>query len=111
MPAMTLLREIRRRARHIMVPILGALMVGYFGYHAVTGDRGLITWFQLTREIEQARVTLDRTSAERQLLDHRVSLLRPDNLDPDMLDERARAMLNLIHADEFVILDGRPPAR
>ena len=37
---------------------------------------------------------LERVTAERKQWEHRVSLLRADKLDPDLLDERARAMLN-----------------
>jgi cell division protein FtsB len=42
--------------------------------------------------------------AERDALDHRVGLLRPEHLDRDMLDERAREMLNLAGPNEIVIL-------
>jgi len=38
-----------------------------------------------------------------------VSLLRPESLDPDMLDERARAILNLANQDDLVMLKRRPP--
>ena len=33
----------------------------------------------------------------------RAQLLRPESLDPDMIDERARAKLNVVQADELVI--------
>ena len=42
---------------------------------------------------------------ERLLIERRTALLRPDNLDLDTLDERARAVLNLVERDERVILD------
>jgi hypothetical protein len=32
-------------------------------------------------------------------------MLRPDSLDPDLLEERARAVLNLGHPDDRIILD------
>jgi hypothetical protein len=31
-------------------------------------------------------------------------LLRADRLDPDMLDERARAMLDYAHANDLVLM-------
>ena len=34
-----------------------------------------------------------------------VRLLSPDSLDLDLLDERARIVLNFVGDDEFVILD------
>jgi hypothetical protein len=39
---MTLLGEIRVRARLIVGPVLAATVFAYFAYHAVQGDRGLI---------------------------------------------------------------------
>ncbi|MEK9596102.1 MAG: hypothetical protein VW057_09085, partial [Rhodospirillaceae bacterium] len=41
----------------------------------------------------------------RQLIEDRVALLRPESLDRDMLEERARAMLNLGYATDVVIAD------
>ena len=41
---MSLIREIRRRGRHIIGPALWALAVAYFMFHAVQGERGLVTW-------------------------------------------------------------------
>jgi cell division protein FtsB len=96
--------DIRRRVRQVLGPVLGAAIVGYFGYHAVQGERGLIAWWQVTQQIKHAKATLERTGAEREALDRRVSLLRPEHLDPDLLDERARVMLNLAAPDEVVIL-------
>jgi cell division protein FtsB len=43
-------------------------------------------------------------------LERDVALLRPESLDPDMLDERARAILNLVHPDDLIMLKRRPPA-
>ena len=36
---MILLSEVRKRARHIAGPVLGACVFSYFAYHAVQGDR------------------------------------------------------------------------
>jgi hypothetical protein len=38
-----------------------------------------------------------------------VALLRPESLDPDMLDERARAILNLAHQDDLIMMKRRQP--
>jgi cell division protein FtsB len=51
----------------------------------------------LTRELE-------RVTAERKEWEHRVSLLRSDKLDPDLLDERARMMLNYAHPRDLVLM-------
>lgn len=83
----------------------------YFGYHTVQGDRGLLAWWHLRHEVQQAEATLRQTVAIRQAMDHRASLLRPDNLDLDMLEERARIMLNVGRDDEIVVFDRKVEAR
>jgi cell division protein FtsB len=101
---MSALREIRRRSRFILAPVLGALLIGYFAYHGLTGDRSVFTFWLYKQEIQEARAILDAVQAERALLDRRVSLLKPESLDPDMLDERVRWTLDFVGPNEYVIL-------
>lgn len=108
---MGMAREMRRRAGQILGPTLGACLAIYFAYHAVQGERGLISWWQLSQQVEASRMTLGETSVRKAILEHRVALLRPESLDRDMLDERARVMLNLVGADEIVIFDAPEPGR
>lgn len=100
-----MLRAIRHRLRHVMGPLLGLTAVVYFAYHTVEGDRGVLAWMRLKIQLSDAESQLAKVSSERQELDHRVQLLRPDHLDPDMLEERARAMLNMGHDGEKVIFE------
>lgn len=100
---MTLMNEIRRRLRYAVAPLIGMGAVVYFSYHIVQGDRGLIAWVHLKNEITKAEDTLAEVRAEKTELEKRVSLLRPDSLDPDMLEERARIMLNMGYPDERIL--------
>jgi cell division protein FtsB len=106
---MAIVAEIRRRARLIAGPVAGISLVVYFSYHLVAGDRGFLAWRQLSEEIRIAQADLDQSQAERDALDRRVNLMRPSHLDRDMLDERARAALNLAGPNERVIFDAHPP--
>lgn len=63
-----------------------------------------MAWFRLNREIRTAGVNLEAVRAQRAALDLKVSNLRPDHVDSDLLDERIRATLNLISPDEIVII-------
>ena len=101
---MIVLRELRRRAHFIIGPVIGIALTGYFAYHLIEGDHGLIRWLSLTREIRAESANLEAVRAQRKALDLRVSELRPDHLDPDLLDERVRATLNLVAPDEIVIM-------
>jgi len=108
--AMAVLHELRRRARQIAPPVLGACLVAYFAYHAVQGDRGIIAWLVLHQQIREAETVATAGAAERATLERRVALLGPAGPDPDLLDERARIMLGLAQGDELVILlDGPDP--
>ncbi len=100
---MSLISELRRRARHIVAPTLGALLVLYFASHAFEGDRGALAWVQLNQRIADAASILADTVARRGELGARVSQLRSDSLDPDLLDERARIMAGLVHPSDLVV--------
>ena len=101
---MSVLRALRRRAHLIVGPIVGIGLTGYFAYHLVEGERGFNAWLRLNREIRMATANLDAVRAQRAALDLRVSNLRPEHVDPDLLDERIRATLNLVSPDDIVIM-------
>lgn len=105
---MSLLDEIRRRSRSVIWPVICALLMVYYGYHLLEGERGLKAWWRLNQEIAIASGTRDDVKAERIRLATRVSLLRKDSLDADLLGERARRMLNVMRRDEIVIFYDRP---
>jgi cell division protein FtsB len=73
-----------------------ALLIGYFGVNAYTGNHGLRAKQDLDLQIAQLTTELSTLKAERANWDRRVSLLKSDSLDPDMLDERARALLDYV---------------
>lgn len=97
-------RELPRRLRHCVTPLLCVATIAYIGYHAVQGDRGLAAWSLLSQRIDRVEVELRAARETRQRLEHQVSLLRSDGLDRDMLDERARIVLGLAHPDEIIFL-------
>jgi cell division protein FtsB len=101
---MIVMRALRRHARFFVGPLLGIVLTGYFAYHLVEGDRGLRAWLQLTREIRAANADLEAVRAQRAALDLKVSNLRPEHVDPDLLDERVRATLNFVSPDDIVIM-------
>jgi cell division protein FtsB len=103
---MAVLDEIRERARLALWPVIGALLLAYFLYHMVQGDHGVLALLQLSAKVSEAERVYAGLHEQRTQLEARVALLRPDNLDPDMLEERARVMLNFAHPNELVIIDG-----
>ena len=59
----------------------------------------------LRHEVEYARTLAKQYRVKKERLAEEVRLLSPDSLDLDLLDERARIVLNFVGDDEFVILD------
>jgi cell division protein FtsB len=81
--------------------VLGGAII-YLAAHAVTGRQGLVAYVDLQaqeRVLEDRVLTLD---AERAQLEARASRLRPESLDLDYLDERARITLAAADPDELV---------
>jgi cell division protein FtsB len=99
--------EIRKRARHAIAPVLFLCFAAYLAYHTVNGERGLIAWAHMTQQLAQVNGALSLARVERDRLERRVMLLRPDSLDPDMLEERARAVLNYGLPNERVYVEPR----
>jgi len=88
----------RRRLRSFLSALalytIAALLIGYFGVNAYTGEHGLIAKRDLDQDIAQLTRDLEAAKTERAVWQRRVSLLKSDNVDPDLLDERARALLD-----------------
>jgi cell division protein FtsB len=86
--------------------LIAAMVIGYFGIHAYTGDRGLKARKNLDQRIAELTAELASTKAEREGWQRRVELLRSERLDPDLLDERARALLDYVDRRDLVIIVG-----
>jgi cell division protein FtsB len=97
-----------RRRRAILTAIalysLAAMFIGYFGVHAFTGNHGLRAQQQIEVEIVRLEGELSRLKRDRANWEHRVSLLQSERLDPDMLDERARALLDYADPRDATLL-------
>ncbi|GER08098.1 cell division protein [Iodidimonas muriae] len=91
--------------RRAVVPALLIMVLGYFLFHAIQGEHGLLALRELEKKARVLELRAESMADKRQSLEARVALLRPDNLDPDMLDEQARRSLGFVHPDEVVVLD------
>jgi cell division protein FtsB len=98
----------RRRLRTVLTALglyLGAaLLIGYFGVNAYTGNHGINARQGL--DVQMTRLTAERDilRSERQRWERRVALLKSHSLDPDMLDERARALLDYVDARDLTLM-------
>ena len=97
-----------RRRRSILTAlalyILAAAFIGYFAVNAFTGNRGLRAQLDLEQQMASIKDELDGLKSERAEWEQRVSLLRSDRIDPDMLEERGRALLDYVDPRDVTLL-------
>jgi cell division protein FtsB len=97
--------ELSKRIQQVIGPIIAISLLSYFIYHIIQGERGLLSWRRMTQKIDLADQRLQKLQTDQGALEQRVHLMRPNSLDPDMLDEQARDKLNFARKDEIIIRD------
>jgi cell division protein FtsB len=83
-----------------------AFFIFYFGFQAMTGQRGLLSWQQRKDSLAENRRELAHLQAERRDLEMQARLLRDGSLSLDLLDERARQLLGYADPQDYVIRTG-----
>jgi cell division protein FtsB len=98
----------RKRLRSILTAlglyVMAALLIGYFGVNAYSGNHGLKAKQDIDREMAALSAELSHLQSARAQWEHRIDLLKPDNIDPDMLDERARALVDYAGPNDLVMM-------
>lgn len=99
---------IRTRLRAFLLQtglwVIAAACIGYFGYHAVHGERGLRAHRNFDQEIAALSVQLDSLQSKRKELEHRVNQFEPSSVDRDLLDEEARRNLGWLHPNDRILV-------
>ncbi len=95
---------LRRLPKSLLLTIALAAVLGYFLYHSLYGGHGLADHEAKLKALETVEQELAAIKVEREQLERRVALMRPQSLDPDMLDEQARLALGFVRRDELIIL-------
>ncbi len=80
---------------------LGAAIL-YLGAHAVTGPQGLLAYVELQAQERAFERRVAALAEERADLEARAARLRPETLDLDYLDERARISLAAGDSSELI---------
>jgi cell division protein FtsB len=99
---------VHRRRRAVLTALglyaFAAAFIGYFGVNAFTGAYGLRAKADLEKQLAEMEVELAGLKAERAVWERRVALLRSERIDPDMLDEQARALLGYADPRDVILL-------
>ena len=100
---MGVMRWIRQQVKAVAAPSVFLLLTGYFGWQATQGERGLEAYRLRQDQLRAAQQEVARAQEEEQGWERRVAAMRTGRLDLDLLDERARAQLNVADPADIVV--------
>ncbi|MEO5805628.1 septum formation initiator family protein [Devosia sp.] len=86
----------------LTVALLG--FQGYLGFSAIGGQYGTESRKTMLVDIEALKGQSSALQAEIDAYRHRAALFSADRIDPDIVTERARALLNMANADDIIIM-------
>ncbi|KLE35479.1 septum formation initiator family protein [Aurantiacibacter luteus] len=73
------------------------------GLMALIGPSGVLAWSDHSVQLEEYQQRIATLEERRDVLENRVDLLDPDNVDADFADELVRGGLNVAHEDEYIV--------
>ena len=89
--------------RRAGLPAAALILMGFFGYYAVLGPNGVLSYRDYSRQLEKRQQEFAALDKQRAELKNRVALLDPKRANPDMADELVRKELNVVHPDEVIV--------
>ena len=95
--------SLSRLARRHSASAVLFLVIAYFGYHALHGERGLLAWIDHSRLVELRRHELAELQVHRDRLRSRVNGLQENRISPDLLEEELKK-LGYLRRNEAIIL-------
>ncbi len=87
----------------LLVSLGSMAMLGYLVWHGFYGTRGYPYRDKLALQLDVLKVESGGIMKQRQAIEARVKLLRPESIDPDYLDELARRDLFLVKATDVIV--------
>jgi cell division protein FtsB len=90
---MRIRRSVTRFFAALVIPAICGAAIAYFGYYAVWGTRGLLALTQTQARLSVRQEQLADLEGKRQRLQHRIRLLEPGSVDPDMVREVEHSQL------------------
>jgi cell division protein FtsB len=96
--------RIRRAVILLMLYVSAALIVIFFTYSAYHGNRGIMAKRDYKIKIANLQQNLNNLKKEQMNWQVRVNLVKSTALDPDILEERSRLILNSSHRNDVIVL-------
>ena len=87
-----------------LTPRFGAVLLTiYFGYHLVSGQRGLMAWHEDTQLLAARQAELAMLSDKDADLIKKTTMMQRATVDLDLVEEMARLHLNYSEPGEVVV--------
>jgi cell division protein FtsB len=80
-----------------------SVVLGYFIYHTVGGENGLLSYFRMRELVVVKADELGRLQDKCNALSRDVGLLSSGSLDLDLLEERCMVVLNYCYPGDVVV--------
>ena len=90
--------------RQLLVTAALVAFQGYLGWNALSGNFGVDNQKVIAADIVDLKVQSAALQAEIDAYRHKVNLFDPKSLDPDILTERARALLSMAQIGDMVVM-------
>ena len=75
----------------------------YMFYFLINGDRGVISYFKIKNQNSNYKIILTDLNNKNDLFKSRITMLQPNSLDLDYLDEKIRQKTGFIDDNELLI--------
>ncbi len=90
--------------RQNLISVIGLCLCFYFGYHLVAGERSYIRLVSLNYQIDRTNIEFSRAKVDREALEQRVVMMRPGNVNRDLLEEQSRKILGYSYPNEKALV-------
>ena len=84
---------VKRFFGRLVFPAIAVAVTAYFGYNFLYGPRGYVAYGNTEVKLAVHREQLQTAEDARHRLEHRIALLKPGSVDPDLVEELARTQL------------------
>lgn len=98
--------RLKRRAvwRSLLITVLLIAFQCYLGFNMIGGQFGVTSQKQMRVDIEALKAQSATLQADIDSYRHKASLFDPSKLDPDILTEKARALLQMAQPDDLIVM-------
>ena len=90
--------------RQLLLTAALIALQGYLGFNVLSGQFGIESHRRMLGEIGELKAKSAVLQAEIDDYRHRTALFTPQRLDPDIVSERARALLSMSQPDDVIVM-------